>query len=691
MRGAFKLSLAAVLSGAALVSSAELLHLKHSNNFDPADYDVGEAKHFVEEGGIIVATGCWEMPIWDFLAKVDGTLTRPGWTRCIGWDRDGTSEVRPAGKVPHPLVSFPNLYDDADSDDAHFLPNTLNGWTVLAECSEGFPVMIFRRVGKGGIVVSLHIWWSGQLSRILEENFNAWTQFQKAGLQVKAAKMTEVCPGRGRIAIALAAPPQGSVELMVVARPAEGEQTAFVKPFSGATCSLDYEIPFSGPCKFGVAVRVKGKRTMLFKRDMDLPPPVSLELAAGNGVLPANRRTDEVSLVARLYPTKAPADGCTLRVALTDALRASKAISTASFKLPEKNAPHVWRFRMKFPNALPPGKYRVSADLKPGDGGAPLGKGTMVFEVLAHEKGECLADSDGCFIRNGKPFFPLGVYHVLPKDYETVKGLGFNFIQAFKHEMALQDGIRHAEKQKLSVLVEGSSGDTTKGILDPWRDTDTTAFWYVADEPSEKREAGLYEANRLFHEFDRNRLTYIVSNRPDLFGWFEDKADVFACDCYGSMGKCVNWLRRYERKLPPDKPFVFIPNTEPSDPRFVRAQAFLGIAHGARGLIWYCWNEFGGDGTVGLHNKEELKAAFARLLPELQGYSELLTAVQREKFSSGRIHGIALGDGAERRAFVVNISTKQAEKASFKLSDGTTFSVKLDPVEAKVLNLAKSR
>ena len=679
----------ALLAAVTLAAPAEIMHLKHSNAFRADELDLGEVKHFVEGGGILVSTGVWEPAIWDFLAKVDGTLTKPGWARCRGWDREGTSEVLPAGKVPHPLVSFPNLYDDADSDDAHFLPNSLNGWTILAECSEGFPVMLYRPVGKGGIIVSLHIWWSGQLSRILEENFNVWSQLRKAGLQVKSAKMTEVCPGRGRIEMTLAAPAQGTVELLVVAKPADGEKLSFAKTFTGTTCALDYEIPFSGPARFGVAVRVRGKRTILFKRDLDLPPPVSLELAAGNGVLPANRRMDEVSLVARLYPTKAPADGCSLRVAVTDAIRTSKAISTASIKLPEKGAPHVWRFRMKFPKTLPPGKYRVAADLKPGDGGAPLGKGDMVFEVLAQQKGECLADSDGCFIRNGKPFFPLGVYHVLPKEYEVVKGLGFNFIQAFKHQMATMDGIHHAEKQNLSVLVEGSAKDAPLGIIDRWRDTETTAFWYVADEPCEKSEDALYEKNAVFHDFDKHRLTYIVSNRPDLFPWFEDKADIFACDCYGSMGKCVNWLRRYERKLPADKPFVFIPNTEPSDPRHVRAQAFLGIAHGARGLIWYCWDEYGGTGEVGLHDKEELKAEFRKLLPELAGYTDVLTAVKREKFEKGPIHGIVLGEKpGPCRAFMVNVR-KTESKASLKLPGVGTWSHTFGPFEAVTLDCSK--
>ena len=661
----------------------EVMLLKHSNEFKPEDYDLGEVRHFVEGGGILMATGVWEPAIWEFLSKVDGTLTRPGLARCTGWDREGTSEVVPAGKVPHPLVSFPNPYDDADSDDAHFLPNTLSGWTVLTVCSEGFPVMLYRRVGKGGIVVSLHIWWSGGLSRILEENFNVWSQLQKSGLSVKAAKMSEICPGRGRIAMVLAAPPQGSAELTVVAKPAEGEKVSFSQPFTGNTCVLDYEIPFSGKAKFGVAVRVRGKRTILFKRDLDLPPPVTLGLAAGNAVLPSTRRTDEVSLVARLYPTKAPADGCTLRVAVTDAVRTSKAISTASFALPERNAPHVWRFKMKFPKTLPPGKYRVAADLKPGDD-APIGKGSFVFEVLEHDKGEFLADADGCFIRDGKPFFPLGVYHVVPDEYETVKGLGFNFIQAFKHQMATMDGIHKAEKQNLSVLVEGSAHDAPLGVIDRWRDTDTTAMWYVADEPSEKREAGLYEANATFHEFDRKRLTYIVSNRPDLFPWFEDKADVFACDCYGSMGKCVNWLRRYERKLPPDKPFVFIPNTEPRDARMVRAQAILGIAHGARGLIWYCWDEYGGTGEVGLHDKEDLKEAFRAVLAELAGYRETLTAVTRQKFECGPIHGIVLGEGKSARVFMVNVRGKEVRQA-VKIPGGKTYSKPFGPFEAVVL------
>ena len=43
-------------------------------------------------------------------------------------------------------------------------------------------------------------------------------------------------------------------------------------------------------------------------------------------------------------------------------------------------------------------------------------------------------------IVDGKPFFPLGIYHVDPEDFETIRDIGFNFVQTFKYKMILGKG-----------------------------------------------------------------------------------------------------------------------------------------------------------------------------------------------------------------------------------------------------------
>ena len=153
------------------------------------------------------------------------------------------------------------------------------------------------------------------------------------------------------------------------------------------------------------------------------------------------------------------------------------------------------------------------------------------------------------------------------------------------------------------------------------------------------------------------------------------------------MGKCVDWLRRADRQMPVGKPFVFVPPAVPKDIRYLRAQAFLGIAHGAKGLLWYTWKDKKYEKEA-LYGRAEQIDEFRKLLAELKENADYLTSPARYAFETGTIHGIVLGEKNERRAFVVNVSSKASAKASVKLPDGAAIALKLDPLEASVIDLS---
>lgn len=576
------------LALASTVSGGEIKALKPGSSINPADYDVGELREFVRGGGVLFCSDALYRSTWQLLGQVDADFGKVTWRPCESWAKDGDSQTRPVGKPPHPLMTFPNAYDDADTW-GHFVGSSCKGWTVLAACAEGEPMMLYRQLGKGGVIACANLWWYGAVPKVLTENINAWTGLLGAGIVPASAQMTPVAAGRGRVSITLAKPPAKESRLAMTVEQGGGRKSVFAKKFSAKGVELDYELAFAGGGRIELAVESgrEKSRTVILARDVNLPKKT---VKSGRPVTPKV------------------------------------------------------------------GKTGLSAD------------------------------ADGIFHWNGKPFFPLGVYHVEPKDFEKVKDIGFNFVQAFKYKMVLGKGIAKAERLKLPVLVEGDYRDIPLRALDMFQKSPSTAMWYVADEPSEHSRR-LVEASAAYRAWDKNRLTFVASNRPDLFGWLSGFADVFACDCYGDMGKCVDWLRRVDRQLPSGRPFVFVPPAVPKDIRYLRAQAFLGIAHGARGLLWYAWEDEDRP-DVALCDRDGQIGEFRKLLSELAANADCLTSPSRDPFETGTIHGVVLGEKSGRRAFVVNVSSKTAAKASVRLPDGAVVPVQLGPLEAKVVNLA---
>lgn len=686
---ALALGCCAIVVGAATTVRAATMVLKPGSSFSPSAHDAGEVRNFAKEGGFVICTDALYGSIWNFLDEVESGFGDVKWKQCDSWTTAGDSRTVPVGSVPHPLVSFPYAIDDADYW-GHFIGNSCKGWTVLMACGDGEPMILYRPLGKGGVIATANLWWYGEVPKALRENVDAWAALLKAGVKAKFADMTPFRNGKGRIRIALAAPLSRRTKLELAVTPEKGRKSVFSKDFAVDGVVLDYELDFVGKAEFALAVVTAESRTTVLSRTVDAAEPLTLVPADRRGRLSTQRRTDALWITAALNPGKVKCENGIIRVIVTSVPN-NRMIGREEVKLPAKDVPTKLTFKVRFPKEAPAGKYKIAANLMPAMGGLPVAKAETTIEIVAPEDGQFLVDADGMILRNGEPFFPLGIYHVTPPDYETVKNLGFNFVQSFKHKMVMENGIPAAAKAGLPVLVEGDYKDIPLRALNAWLKTPPTAMWYVADEPNEKHADHVRDAYEAFRNWDKTSLTYIVSNRPDLFGWLSDYADVFACNCYGDMGKCVDWLRRANRTIRPGQAFIFVPTVAPKDIRFIRAQAFLGIAHGATGLIWYHWKREGGDGgdKETLCDREEHKGEFKSLLAELGANTEYLTSPHRIRFESGSIHGIVLGDPTKpRRAFVVNVLSKESARASVRLVDGTTLNLNLGPLEARIVDIA---
>ena len=667
--------------GALSAQGAEIRILRPGCEINAENVDPEELRTFLNDGGYAIITDAVYWRAWEFFKLVDkdlgGVAEGEG---CRSWKKDGDSRTVPFGENPHPLVTFPNFIDDGDYW-GHFNGGRCKGWTVLEVCGDGEPMMIYRSVGKGGLIACANLWWFGEVPTRLMENIKAWVALNEAGIKAKSAGFTPFKNGKGNVRISVEEPPAAKAKLELTVKSEEKgvKPQVFSKPFADDGVTLDYELKFVGKREIELAVEAGEVRTTIFTKTVDFGPALTIAPGDRRGRLSTGRRTEGVWLKAGINPMKGNLENAVIRIKIKP-VAGIKTIVKEDVKLPEGDVPAEYTFNVRFPKNAPEGRYVVSAELRPLLG-KPIGKAETELEVVKPADGQFIVDADGMLLRNGQPFFPLGIYHAEPDDYEDVKGLGFNFVQSFRHQM-----VKKAEESGLPVLIEGNPKEISSNALDDWLKSPATAMWYVADEPKERDEERLHNNYNGFRDWDKSSLTFITSNRPDLFGWLAGFADVFSCDCYGDMGKCVDWLRRANRQIRPGQAFIFVPPAVPWEKEYLRAQAFLGIAHGANGLIWYTWRDPGHPKET-LFDREEQKAEFKTLLAELHSNMDYLTSTGRVRFESGGIHGIVLGDPEKtRRAFVVNV-LKESAKAAVELADGTSLNIELGPLEARTIEV----
>ena len=138
---------------------------------------------------------------------------------------------------------------------------------------------------------------------------------------------------------------------------------------------------------------------------------------------------------------------------------------------------------------------------------------TTNFRVLKLTEGQAIIDEDHTILADGEPFFPLGIYHVKPHDYEKVADIGFNMVQMWSWHFP--DALDKAKEYGLRALVEFND-NTPERFVNQWYSIvgnhPATAMLYVADEPKETWFTELEKRISMFHIMDLNHPGYMASN-----------------------------------------------------------------------------------------------------------------------------------------------------------------------------------
>ncbi len=636
--------------------------------------DVSALKAWIEKGGVLVVTDASYGGPRALVEKMDRRLggLKTGSCTSSQWEVNGyTANVEPV----HPMRAFPNLLTDGDSWP-HF-EETAKGspWQVVTRCSQGKPVILYAEIGRGAVLLSA----LRQQAPKAIENYYAYSQLKKSGLSVEAFSLTPLKPGKGRIGISLdREPPAGAKVVYEIAelgarRP---KRLTFPAAFKGLSAETEFDISLRGKVSATISIETPRGRRIISRRVATLPQLVEIGPNAYRGILSTNRRTPDVKFPVRFAPDFEDLTGGKLVFEVFDAV--SNRVATAAYELSAHEVPAESWYSIPLDRGLGAGGYRVDVALSKRaakEAKAISARSSAAFEILAPREAQTVIDEDGTFLVNGKPFFPLGIYHIAPDFYEAAKDIGFNTVQFWAwhgggDEWGVPTSMYRAMGNGLRCLFEANHAGE-RIFMDQhkrYQDNPALLMWYLADEPNEGQAKELRERNEIRHR-DRHHPTFVASCRPDLFKFHASFADVFAMDPYGDEAKFIEWCRRAERDVLPHKPVIVVPWAD-KPPELIRLQAWTAIVHGARGLIWYCWSQAGGGPLgVGIGNKPERQAVYKALIADLKRILPGLYNLERRSFEVGPFHCMCTGsEGGRRYLFVVNTSEK-GESASFDVPE----------------------
>ena len=311
-------------------------------------------------------------------------------------------------------------------------------------------------------------------------------------------------------------------------------------------------------------------------------------------------------------------------------------------------------------DTLPQGEYLVTITVE-GHEAAPF---NTTLRKLARRKGAVQTTDRGVLLRDGKPFFPFGMYYVehhLDGDFlDEYAAAGFN---TFLQEWGDADSfVRQSQKLKRYGLVPIVSLQNTAEIrnvtsadsvytqrnliekrLPVARETirmmsrqvgDNILAWYTRDEPNELMLDLVRGLHDVAHQADPYHPTMTVIFQPFLFPAYQDATDILGPDIYptfptGRLGRVGDAMRKATGDMH-GKPIIavlqsFYPPKEPyrmPNRAELRCMAYSSVISGATGILWFSYDYNG----IMAETNPQAWAAIKQLAGEIKQLAPALLA-----------------------------------------------------------------
>ena len=261
--------------------------------------------------------------------------------------------------------------------------------------------------------------------------------------------------------------------------------------------------------------------------------------------------------------------------------------------------------------ALSPGGYTLKATVPAGSGECRL------FVPPARRRPANLSET-GTLLVGGKPFFPIGIYHVGPLEYPLLAATGFNCVQGagggdvstFKNSLDAA--------QKAGILVDvpfyvngqvGKNMATSLKVIRECADHPAVLNWKIIDEPDLRPDVvdEVPVAYEQLKEADpAHPLLLTIASWPSFTYW-ANFCDILQIDPYPIPSQPLTMVSDYTKEakkvLQPWQNLTAVlqsgwlpgpPSNQPTNAQ-ARAMVYLALIHGAKGIFWYSMHDPGWD------------------------------------------------------------------------------------------------
>jgi hypothetical protein len=337
------------------------------------------------------------------------------------------------------------------------------------------------------------------------------------------------------------------------------------------------------------------------------------------------------------------------------------------------------------PIAFSSGKYRLSvtAQFKSGMSKTVVDRDWQYTKTP--EKPVVSLRKDGVYLTNGKPVFPLGLYHVKKEDLKDVASAGVNMAMSQQgtplppswtrpgtdeRPWVQEQNIGYAEecaRNGIQCIAMGAyylepGNADGQAILKHYRNNPGIGFWYVMDEP----DRSIFDKCQRWYEqgvnWDPTHPFFILQvvpskvyrdhERPDMINYYattSQAGDIFAVDPYplGNLplrhvydgvetavksvfGKKPVWavLQSYSFKYKKDGRY------DPPMPTAaqLKCMSYQSLAAGARGILYYAYDDsyLNNEDFISFNLKKDFpdfwKNSFVLCMAELKANAKIWTA-----------------------------------------------------------------
>jgi hypothetical protein len=308
----------------------------------------------------------------------------------------------------------------------------------------------------------------------------------------------------------------------------------------------------------------------------------------------------------------------------------------------------------------------------------------------------CSIRNDGVILVNGKPFFPLGFYHVswdstasaLARDMNLIADAGFNVMHASQTPTndygAFLDG---AARRNLYVITEFQE-DRLK-VINRYKNKSAVLGWNIADDVDNggTTRSELMERHKAVKSADPSHITYASGYKrtvqePPNIGSYVDIPEVVGMQSYPISADIlgavqVTMANAVDAAQPFGRPIIgnvqsFKWNrsgTRAPTAREARNMTYQALVGGVRGIIYYTFS----DGTNYLPDYADAWSELKSLVPEIR---ELTPALLNGKLTRTRAaNGVYAGIWIfENKVYIIAVNTlsRRVDGATINLPSETT-------------------